>query len=99
MKKAALLTLIAVAVSGPSMAKTHHHHHVYRAASNHRVHDAKHEVKHEANPASAHAHITCDMVRAYVAQVGLAQAKAQALSAGMTASEEQRAKRCLDKKV
>jgi hypothetical protein len=95
MKKTALLALIAVAVSGPSMAKSHHHHHVYRAASNHRVHEAKHQ----ANPASAHAHITCDMVRAYVAQVGLAQAKAQAQSAGMTASEAQRAMRCLDKKV
>jgi hypothetical protein len=93
MKKTALLTLIAVAVSGPSMAKSHHHHHhhVYRAASNHSVH--------EAAPASAHAHITCDMVRAYVAQVGLAQAKAQAQSAGMTASEAQKAMRCLEKKV
>jgi hypothetical protein len=101
MKKTVLLALIVVAVSSPSMAKSHHHHHHgYRSASNHRVHEAKsnHRV-HEANPASAHAHITCDMVRAYVAQVGLAQAKAQALAAGMTASEAQRAKRCLESKV
>jgi hypothetical protein len=96
MKKTVLLALIVVAVSSPSMAKSHHHHHhSYRSASNHRVHEGFHQAK----PASAHAHITCDMVRAFVAQVGLAQAKAQALSAGMTASEEQRAKRCLDKKV
>jgi hypothetical protein len=39
--------------------------------------------------------ITCDMVRAYVAQIGEAQARAVALAHGMTASQEQRARRCL----
>ncbi len=40
-------------------------------------------------------YITCEMVRAYVAQVGAAQAKAVALAHGMTVSQEERAKRCL----
>ena len=40
-------------------------------------------------------HITCDMVRAYVAQVGEAEARAVAQAHGMTGSEERRAKRCL----
>jgi hypothetical protein len=40
-------------------------------------------------------HITCEMVRAYVAQMGVVQAKAIALAHGMTASQEQRARRCL----
>ncbi len=39
------------------------------------------------------------MVRAYVAQVGLVQAKALAQSHGMTATQERQAIRCLDKKV
>jgi hypothetical protein len=38
------------------------------------------------------------MVRAYVAQVGLAQAAVMAESAGITASEKERAKRCLAQK-
>jgi hypothetical protein len=50
-------------------------------------------------PASANAdqprHITCEMVRAYVAKVGLWQARAVALAHGMTASQERRARRCL----
>ena len=52
-----------------------------------------------ACPASAREknihHISCEMVRAYVAQVGAAQAKAVALAHGMTASQEERARRCL----
>jgi hypothetical protein len=43
-------------------------------------------------------HISRDTVRAYVGQVGLVQAKALARAAGMTASQEQRARRCLAKK-
>jgi hypothetical protein len=39
--------------------------------------------------------ITCGMVRAYVAQVGLEQARAVAAAHGMTASQEQRARACL----
>jgi len=52
-----------------------------------------------ACPASAREknvhHITCEMVHAYVAQVGAAQARAVALAHGMTASQEKRARRCL----
>ena len=38
--------------------------------------------------------ISCETVRAYVAQVGLIQAKAQAHAAGMTAQQERRARQC-----
>jgi hypothetical protein len=44
-------------------------------------------------------HVNCETVRAYVGQVGLAQATALARAAGMTASQEWRARRCLAKKV
>jgi len=43
-------------------------------------------------------HINCETVRAYVAQVGLVQARALARAAGMTAGQEWRARRCLVKK-
>jgi hypothetical protein len=118
MKKTALLALIAVAVSSPSMAKSHHHylvhritshHHVYAEKSHHRGYaeeshhhiyaEKSHHRAYAEKPASSHANITCDMVRAYVAQVGLVQARAMALSQGMTASEELRAKRCLENKT
>jgi hypothetical protein len=39
--------------------------------------------------------ITCDTVRAYVSQVGLAQAKAIARANGMTAAQERKARQCL----
>jgi hypothetical protein len=42
-------------------------------------------------------HINCGTVRAYVAQVGLAQARTLARAAGMTAGQEWRARRCLAK--
>jgi hypothetical protein len=44
-------------------------------------------------------HVNCETVRAYVDQVGLAQATALARAAGMTAGQEWRARRCLAKKV
>jgi hypothetical protein len=44
-------------------------------------------------------HFTCDMVRAYVAQIGMAQAKAMAENAGLTESDKRRAMQCLEKKV
>lgn len=106
MKKTALLALASIAVASPSMAKSHHHHYFDRTTSHHRVYAGRsphraytekshHRVSGEKS-AGAHAHITCDMVRAYVAQVGLVQARAMAQSAGMTASEERRAIRCLE---
>jgi hypothetical protein len=39
--------------------------------------------------------ITCETVRAYVNQVGLAAAKAVARANGMTAAQERRARQCL----
>jgi hypothetical protein len=41
--------------------------------------------------------INCETVRLYVGQMGLEQAKALARAAGMTASQEWRARRCLAK--
>ena len=43
--------------------------------------------------------INCQMVRAYVRQLGLAQAEAMARAAGMTRSQERQAKQCLLKRV
>ena len=43
-------------------------------------------------------HVDCGTVRAYVAQVGLVQARTMARAAGMTAGQEWRARRCLAKK-
>jgi hypothetical protein len=51
-----------------------------------------------ACPASAqarHERISCETVRAFVAQVGLFQARVLARAHGMTASQERRARRCL----
>jgi len=39
--------------------------------------------------------ITCDTVRAYVSQIGLAQARAMARANGMTMAQESRARQCL----
>jgi hypothetical protein len=51
-----------------------------------------------ACPASAQAktwRISCETVRAYVAEVGLVQAREVALAHGMTAWQERLARRCL----
>ncbi len=57
---------------------------------------AKHHF-HRPHATSSHSRISCEMVRAYVAQVGLAQAKAMAEAAGMTESEARAAAQCLEK--
>ena len=89
MKSAALLMLVLLTASYPAMAKPYHgHRHVART-----VHHAASSGEREE-----HSGITCEMVRAYVAQVGLAQAVAMAQSAGITSSEKERAKRCLAEK-
>ena len=86
MKVIALLTLVSIAACYPAMAKPYHgHRHVART-----VHHAAGSAEHES-----HSGVTCEMVRAYVAQVGLAQAIAMAQSAGITSSEKERARRCL----
>jgi len=88
MKRAALLMLVLLTVC-PAAAKTHHGHHFVART----IHHAN-----RASDTDSHSGITCDMVRAYVAQVGLAQAIAMAQSAGITSSEKERARRCLDEK-
>jgi hypothetical protein len=98
MKKTALLAFASIVVATPSVAKSHHHyldhHHLVRRDASH--HRGYAERPANSEPASAHARITCEMVRAYVAQVGAVQARAMALSAGMTASDERRAIHCLE---
>jgi hydrogenase/urease accessory protein HupE len=83
MKKTAVLAFIFVAAAYPAFAKHHHHHHHH----------------HRDAATVSHPRISCETVRAYVAQVGLAQAKAIAQSAGMTESEEREAAHCLEKKI
>jgi hypothetical protein len=39
--------------------------------------------------------ITCEIVRTYVSEMGLARARAMAVAYGMTTEQEQRAMRCL----
>lgn len=104
MKSAALLMLVLLTASCPAMAKRYHGHrhviHTLHHADRHQV-DRHHADRHHADRSGerdSHSGITCDMVRAYVAQVGLAQAVAMAQSAGMTSSEKERAKRCLAEK-
>jgi hypothetical protein len=58
---------------------------------------AKHHFHRGQRATSSHSRISCEMVRAYVAQVGLAQAKAMAQAAGMTESEARTAAQCLEK--
>ena len=86
MKSSALLILALLTASCPAMANTHHGHHRHLAGALHHP---------SAGERESHSGITCEMVRAYVAQVGLAQAAAMAQSAGITSSEKERAKRCL----
>src|SRR5262249_28044490 len=54
---------------------------------------------HRDRATASHSRVSCETVRAYVAQVGLAQAKAIAQAAGMTQSEEREAAQCLQKKI
>jgi hypothetical protein len=60
---------------------------------------AKQRYFHRERATSSHSRITCEMVRAYVAQVGLAQAKTMAEAAGMTETEEREAVRYLERKI
>jgi hypothetical protein len=115
MKKTALLTAIFVTAACPLMAKPYQGHqhaqsahqrsyHAYQSV--HRAYQNRHALggvqngrAPSTNNPGDHSHITCDMVRSYVAQVGLEQARAMALAAGMTASEERRARQCLANRV
>jgi hypothetical protein len=90
-KSAALLTLVLLTASYPSMAKPYHGHRHRHVAQ------TKHHVD-RTSVRESHSGITCEMVRSYVAQVGLAQATAMAQSAGITSAEKERARRCLAEK-
>jgi Flp pilus assembly protein TadB len=79
------------------------HHHAAAHDRHHRdaaraSHHAEHYTAHETAPVS-HSGITCEMVRAYVAKVGMGQAIAMAKSAGISAAEEERARQCLAKRI
>jgi transposase-like protein len=92
--------------------KSHHDHHYAERRSHHDQQDVE-RSSHHANRYAAHrshdsdrfashishSGITCDMVRAYVAKVGLGQAIAMAKSAGISAADEQRARQCLANKI
>jgi len=89
MKSAALLMTVLLTTSYAATAKPYHgHRHAPRA-----IHHAR-----TSGDRESHSGITCEMVRAYVAQVGLAQAVAMAQSGGITSSEKARARRCLAEK-
>ena len=60
---------------------------------------AKHHYPHRQDATVSHSRISCETVRAYVAQVGLAHARAMAQAAGMTETEERQALQCLEKKI
>jgi len=101
MKRTALLTLVLLTISHPLIAKPRHSHHHVARTSHHAHHyvarksqDTDHYGARDSRP-----HVTCEMVRAYVAQVGVGQALAMAQSAGITASEKERARQCLAKKI
>jgi hypothetical protein len=83
MKNTALLALAFAFISGPLLAATHH------------TSKYGHRRAYHHGATETHSQITCEMVRSYVAQVGVAQARATAQANGMTSSEEQTARRCL----
>jgi hypothetical protein len=89
MKSVALLTLVLLTASYAATAKPYHgHRHAART-----VHHGN-----SSSDGEAHSGITCEMVRAYVAQVGLAEAAAMAESSGITSADKERARRCLAEK-
>ena len=80
----------------------HQSHQAHHARQAYRAHPTARHVYQASQPAAnvgSHSNITCDVVRSYVAQVGLAQARAMAAAAGMTAAEERRARQCLANRV
>ena len=89
MKSVALLTLALLTASYDAATARPYRGHHYISRTTHHVN--------RASESESHSGITCEMVRAYVAQVGMAQAVAMAESAGITSSEKERARRCLQK--
>jgi hypothetical protein len=84
MKNNALPALAFVVALWPLTVAAHHIHHY-----------GHHRAYHHHASVETHPQISCEMVRSYVAQVGVAQARAMAQANGMTSSDEQRARRCL----
>ena len=82
MKNTVLVAFVFVLISWPLLAATHHA----------RKHDRR---TYHHGVTEIHSQITCEMVRSYVAQVGVEQARTMAKANGMTSSEEQTARRCL----
>jgi hypothetical protein len=112
MKYAAVFTLISLALTCPVVAKPHHAHHDAAGKSHHDHHDVARKSHHAGHYAArkshdehqyaahaSHSGITCEMVRAYVAKMGMGQAIAMAKSAGMSAADEERARHCLANKI
>jgi hypothetical protein len=81
--------------------KSHHDHHDVARKSRHADHYAarKSHDEHQYAAHASHSGITCEMVRAYVAKMGMGQAIAMAKSAGMSAADEERARHCLANKI
>ena len=89
-------------------ARASRHHEAARASRHHETARNSHHAEHHTRAAqhadrdtahTSHSGITCEMVRAYVAKVGMGQAIAMAKSAGISAAEEERARQCLAKKI
>jgi hypothetical protein len=103
MKYTALLALSSLIFSYPVIAKPHYlHHHQFHHYTLQHHHDAAARKLRQADRYTAHAShsgITCEMVRAYVAKVGMGQAIAMAKSAGISAADEERARQCLAKRI
>jgi hypothetical protein len=97
------ITLATVLVAGgllggnnAAAAKTtwkHYHH-----RSHHHLHHAKASWRRSSREVSAQHGITCETVRAFVSQVGLAAARAMAQAHGMTKAQEHQARLCLAKR-
>jgi G3E family GTPase len=74
------------------------HDHRYHRSHHHSHHAKTHEHRSRQTEVNGHAGVTCETVRAFVSQVGLAAAKAMAQANGMTSAQEHRARRCLASK-
>jgi hypothetical protein len=95
-----------------AIRKSHHDHHYAERRSRreqqdveHNSHHADHYIARRSHDTdrfashTSHSGITCEMVRAYVAKMGLGQAIAMAKSAGISVLDEQRARQCLANKI
>jgi len=91
----------AARASHPHYAAPASHHAGHHTGAGHRAdhHTRTSEHADRDTAHTSHSGITCEMVRAYVAKVGMGQAIAMAKSAGISAAEEERARQCLAKKI